>query len=85
MTNWKSGVPGWGVKSNSPTAGRRAGNCHVSVSSVVGILFSRLSISEGNDDAESWDAFVGQMPKDKITTLIELIDAAKKHAQTEDE
>jgi len=35
--------------------------------------------------AESWDAFVGQMPKDKVTTLIELIDAAKKHAQTEDE
>jgi hypothetical protein len=34
---------------------------------------------------ESWNAFVGQIPKDKITTLIELIEAAKKHAQIKDE
>jgi hypothetical protein len=34
---------------------------------------------------ESWNAFVGQMPKDKITTLIELVEAAKKHAQIKDE
>ena len=34
---------------------------------------------------ESWNAFVGQMPKDKITTLIELIEAAKKRAQIKDE
>ncbi len=35
--------------------------------------------------AESWNAFVGQMPKDKIATLIELIETAKKHAQFKDE
>jgi len=28
--------------------------------------------------ADSWDRFVGQMPKDKVTTLMELIDEAKK-------
>jgi hypothetical protein len=33
---------------------------------------------------ESWDAFVGQMPKDKITTLIELVESAKKRAQIKD-
>ena len=35
--------------------------------------------------AESWNAFAGQMPKDKITTLIELVEAAKKSAQIKDE
>jgi len=30
---------------------------------------------------ESWNAFVGQMPKDKIITLIELVEAAKKRAK----
>lgn len=35
--------------------------------------------------AESWNAFVSQMPKDKITTLIELIEAVKKRAQIKDE
>ncbi len=35
--------------------------------------------------AESWNAFVGQMPKDKIATLIELIETAKKRAQFKDE
>ncbi|MGO9136488.1 MAG: hypothetical protein ACLP9S_08565 [Syntrophales bacterium] len=34
---------------------------------------------------ESWNAFVGQIPKDKITTLIELIEAAKNRAQIKDE
>ena len=29
---------------------------------------------------ESWNAFASKMPKDKITTLIELIEAAKKRA-----
>jgi hypothetical protein len=36
-------------------------------------------------DAESWNAFVVRMPKDKITTLIELVEAAKKRAQIKDE
>ena len=31
-----------------------------------------------NMTKDSWDSFVGQMPKDKITTLMELIEAAKK-------
>jgi hypothetical protein len=34
---------------------------------------------------ESWNAFVGQMPKDKITTLIELVEAAKKRARIKGE
>jgi hypothetical protein len=34
---------------------------------------------------ESWNAFVGQMPKDKITTLIELVEAAKKRAKIKDQ
>jgi hypothetical protein len=34
---------------------------------------------------ESWNAFVRHMPKDKITTLIELIEAAKKRAQIKDD
>lgn len=34
---------------------------------------------------ESWDAFVSQMPKDKITTLMELVEAAKKRAQIKDQ
>ncbi|MGD1153154.1 MAG: hypothetical protein ABR911_09820 [Syntrophales bacterium] len=34
---------------------------------------------------ESWDAFVGQMPKDKIITLIELVEAAKKRAKIKDQ
>jgi len=36
---------------------------------------------QGTMDKESWDAFVGQAPKDKITTLMELIEAAKKHTE----
>lgn len=35
--------------------------------------------------AESWNAFVSRMPKDKITTLIELVEAAKKRAQIKDQ
>jgi hypothetical protein len=35
--------------------------------------------------AESWDTFVSQMPKDKITTLIELVEAARKRSQIKDE
>ena len=34
---------------------------------------------------ESWNTFVGQMPKDKITTLIELVSAAKKRAKIKDQ
>jgi len=34
-----------------------------------------------NMATDSWDSFVGQMPKDKVTTLIELIEAAKKQAK----
>jgi hypothetical protein len=34
---------------------------------------------------ESWDAFIDRMPKDKITTLIDLVEAAKKSAQIKDE
>jgi hypothetical protein len=34
---------------------------------------------------ESWNSFVSQMPKDKITTLIELVEAARKRAQIKDE
>jgi hypothetical protein len=30
---------------------------------------------------ESWNAFTSLIPKDKITTLIELVEAAKKRAQ----
>jgi hypothetical protein len=33
--------------------------------------------------ADVWDNFVCQTPKDKITTLIELIDAAKSRAKRE--
>jgi hypothetical protein len=33
--------------------------------------------------ADSWDSFVCQAPKDKMTTLIELIDAAKSRAKRE--
>ena len=39
----------------------------------------------GTMTEESWNAFVSDMPKDKITTLIELIEAAKKRAQIKDE
>ncbi len=35
--------------------------------------------------AESWNTFVSQMPKDKITTLIELVEAARKRSQIKDE
>jgi hypothetical protein len=35
--------------------------------------------------ADSWDSFVGQMPKDKITTLIELIEEAKKRTTQKSE
>ena len=34
---------------------------------------------------ESWNAFIGTMPKDKITTLIELIGAAKKRVEVKDQ
>jgi hypothetical protein len=34
---------------------------------------------------DSWDSFVGQMPKDKITTLMELIEAAKKRTTQKSE
>ena len=33
---------------------------------------------KANMTKDSWDSFVGQMPKDKITSLMELIEAAKK-------
>jgi hypothetical protein len=36
-------------------------------------------------DEKSWNTFVGQMSKDKITTLIELIETAKKRSQIKDE
>jgi hypothetical protein len=31
--------------------------------------------------ADSWDGFVRQVPKDKVTTLIDLIEAAKKQVK----
>ena len=34
---------------------------------------------------DSWNAFIGHMPKDKITTLIELVAEAKKRVQIKDE
>jgi hypothetical protein len=34
---------------------------------------------------DSWDCFVGQMPKDKVTTLIELIEEAKKRTAQKSE
>ena len=34
--------------------------------------------------AESWNSFVSQMPKDKITTLLELVEAARRHSQIKD-
>ena len=37
-----------------------------------------------NMTAESWNGFVSQIPKGKITTLIELVEAAKKRAQIKD-
>jgi len=35
--------------------------------------------------AESWGSFMSHMPKDKTTTLIELIEEAKKRAQQKNE
>jgi hypothetical protein len=34
---------------------------------------------------DTWDSFVGQMPKDKITTLMELIEEAKRRATQKSE
>jgi hypothetical protein len=36
-----------------------------------------------NMTAESWDNFLSHMPKDKITTLIELIEEAKNKVKQE--
>jgi hypothetical protein len=38
-----------------------------------------------NMTADSWDNFVCHMPKGKITTLIELIEEAKKRTQQKNE
>jgi hypothetical protein len=38
-----------------------------------------------NMTAELWERFVSRVPKDKITTLLELIEDAKKRAQHKDE
>jgi len=35
--------------------------------------------------ADTWDAFVRQIPKDKVTTIIELIEEAKKRAKQKNE
>lgn len=35
--------------------------------------------------ADAWDSFVSQMPKDKITSIIELIEEAKKRAAQKSE
>jgi len=34
---------------------------------------------------DAWDTFVRQAPKDKIITIIELIEAAKKRAKRENQ
>ncbi|MBN1664201.1 MAG: hypothetical protein JW943_11420 [Deltaproteobacteria bacterium] len=34
-----------------------------------------------NMTPEDWEQFSGQQPKDKVTTLLDLIEAAKKRAQ----
>ena len=39
------------------------------------VQYLRETMAEG-----SWSAFIGQIPKDKITTLIELVEAAKNRA-----
>ena len=77
---------GLGVKSNSPTAGRKAGE--LPCLRIISCWYPFFPIEQYLKEtmtAESWNAFVGQMPKDKITTLIELFEAAKKRAQIKDE
>jgi len=40
---------------------------------------------KGRMSQESWERFSGQMPKDKVSTLIELIEAAKIRKKKDNE
>jgi hypothetical protein len=78
---WKYAVPDWGTRFAYPIASGKPESCLVSVSSLLGIAYSCGSLPEKKDDSGGMGTVCMQESRDKVSSLVELIEAARKRGK----